>query len=222
MLKRRALVILFVLVLVFAVVAMSCAPATKPAPTIPPAEKATSATTPATSPPATLPVPATPAVTAPAAPKAPSWGESTNYVDDKYGVSFSYPKSWINQDASGNLYYAIAASSAQSADKGGLGATEKADDIAKAVKESYDAAPALSRLGVKVNIVSSKATTLADGKTPATEVIIGAKIMGMYDLWGYALAFVKGDKIVFAAFNTFGGPASQAVCQEIAQTLAVK
>jgi hypothetical protein len=172
--------------------------------------------------PTTPPVPAAPAVTAPVAPKTPSWGESTNYADDKNGVSFSYPKSWINQDASGNLYYAIAASSAQSADKGGLGATEKADDIAKAIKESYDASPALSRLGVKVNIVSSKATTLADGKTPATEVIIGAKIMGMYDLWGYALAIVKGDKIVFAAFNTFGGPASQAVCQEIAQTLAVK
>jgi hypothetical protein len=75
---------------------------------------------------------------------------------------------------------------------------------------------------VKVNIVSSKATTLADGKTPATEVVIGAKIMGVYDLWGYALAIVKGDKIVFASSNTFGGPASQAVCQEIAQTLAVK
>jgi hypothetical protein len=201
---------------------MSCASATKPATTIPPAQTPPTATTSPATPPATPPVPSAPAVTAPVAPKAPSWGESTNYADDKYGVSFSYPKSWINQDASSNLYYAIAASSAQSADKGGLGATEKADDIAKAIKASYDASPALSRLNVKVNIVSSKATTLADGKTPATEVIIGAKVLGMYDLWGYALAIVKGDKIVFAAFNTFSGPASQAVCQEIAQTLAVK
>jgi hypothetical protein len=75
---------------------------------------------------------------------------------------------------------------------------------------------------VKVDIVSSKATTLADGKTAATEVVIGAKVMGIYDLYGYALATVQGDKIIFASANTFGGGDAQAVVKEIAQTLAVK
>jgi hypothetical protein len=36
------------------------------------------------------------------------------------------------------------------------------------------------------------------------------------------LGTVKGDKIVFASANTFGGGPAQAVVQEIAQTLVVK
>jgi hypothetical protein len=169
------------------------------------------------------PVPPTPpAAAAPAAPKAASWGDSSTYTDDKTGASFSYPKKWVKVDAAGDQVYAVAASTTQGADNASLSVVAKADDIAKAVKTSYDTNPALSSLSVKVDIVSSKAITLADGKTVATEVIIGAKVMGIYDLWGYALATVQGDKIIFASANTFGGGNAQAVCKEIAQTLAVK
>jgi hypothetical protein len=144
------------------------------------------------------------------------------YNDDKTGASFSYPKKWVKVDSSGDQVYSVQASSTQGADSASLSVVAKADDLAKAVKASYDSNPALSSLNVKVDIVSSKATMLADGKTAATEVVIGAKVMGIYDLYGYALATVKGDKILFISANTFGGGNAQAVVKEIAQTFAVK
>ena len=227
MFKNKALVIAAILILVMAIVSISCAPAAKPATTTPPATPtppaATTPAAPAATTPTPPPVPPTPpAAAAPATPKAASWGESGTYSDDKSGASFSYPKKWVKVDAAGDQVYAIAASTTQGADNASLSVVAKADDVAKAVKASYDSNPALSSLGVKVDIVSSKATTLADGKTPATEVVIGAKIMGIYDLYGYALATVKGDNIIFASANTFGGGDAQSVVKEIAQTLAVK
>jgi hypothetical protein len=182
--KNKALVIVAILVLVLSIAAMSCAPAaapvSKPATTPPPA---TSTPPAASTPPATS---TPPAATAPAVAKVASWGESNTYTDDKTGSSFSFPKKWVKVDSAGDQVYAVSASSAQGADNASLSVVAKGDDIAKAVKASYDSNPALSSLGVKVNIVSSKATTLADGKTAATEVVIGAKIMGVYDLYGYA------------------------------------
>jgi hypothetical protein len=144
------------------------------------------------------------------------------YNDDKTGASFSYPKSWVKVDAAGDQVYSVAAAATQGADGASLSVVAKVDDIAKAVKASYDSNPALSSLNVKVDIVSSKVTTLADGKTAATEVFVAAKIMGIYDLWGYALATVKGDKIVFVSGNTLGGGNKQAVVKEICQTFAIK
>ena len=98
----------------------------------------------------------------------------------------------------------------------------KADDIANAVRAAYEASPQLKNLGVKVDIVSSKATTLADGKTSATEVVLSAKILGVYDLYGYNVVVVKGDKLVWCSALTLGGGAKQSLCREIVQTFAVK
>jgi hypothetical protein len=75
-------------------------------------------------------------------------------------------------------------------------------------------------------MVSTKSVTLADGKTPATEVIMSISLnMATLKCNGeiYALAITKGDKIVFVAAGNCGGSAEQvAMIREIASTLAVK
>lgn len=222
MLRKKTLIITAVLVLVSAIIAVSCAPAVRPPATTPPA---------ATPPPASLPVappvnpsapPATPAANSPAASKAASWGESKTYTDDKNGLSFSYPASWVVMDPTGIMIYDVAASSESGAENASLSVTAKTDDIAEAVRAAYEANPNLKNINVKVDIVSSTATTLADGSTPATEVILSAKIMGIYDLYGYNLAVVKGDKFVWCSALTLGYDAKQALCREIVRTFAVK
>jgi len=219
--KNQALVIMAVLVLALAVVAMSCAPAAKPA-TTPPAVTTPPATPPA-SPPAAPPAPAAvPVVTTPAATKTASWGESKTYTDNKYGLSFSYPAGWVIVDPTGIMIYDVAASSESGAENASLSVTAKADDIADTVRSAYEANPNLSSLNVKVQIVSSRATTLADGKTAATEVVLSAKIMGIYDLYGYNLAVIKGDKLVWCSALTLGDEGKMALCREIVQTFAVK
>jgi len=219
--KNQALVIMAVLVLALAVVAMSCAPAAKPA-TTPPAVTTPPATPPA-SPPAAPPAPAAaPVVTPPAATKAASWGESKTYTDETYGLSFSYPAKWIKLDPTGIMIYDVASGGESDAENASLSVMAKADDIANAVRAAYEANPNLSNLNVKVDIVSSRATTLADGKTAATEVVLSAKILGMYDLYGYNLAVVKGDKLVWCSALTLGDEAKMALCREIVQTFAVK
>ena len=221
MFKNQALVIMAVLVLALAVVAMSCAPAAKPA-TTPPAVTTPPATPPA-SPPAAPPAPAAvPVVTTPAATKTASWGESKTYTDNKYGLSFSYPAGWVIVDPTGIMIYDVAASSESGAENASLSVTAKADDIADTVRSAYEANPNLSSLNVKVQIVSSRATTLADGKTAATEVVLSAKIMGIYDLYGYNLAVIKGDKLVWCSALTLGDEGKMALCREIVQTFAVK
>jgi hypothetical protein len=212
--KNQALVIMAVLVLALAMVAISCAPAAKPATTPP----ATLPAAPLATPPAQA---ATPVATLPAAPKA-SWGESKTYSEDTYGLSYLYPAKWINLDPTGIMIYDVASSSESDAENASLSVTAKVDDIANAVRAAYEANPNLSNLNVKVDIVSSRATTLADGKTAATEVVLSAKIMGIYDLYGYNLAVVKGDKLVWCSALTLGTGTKQALCREIVQTFAVK
>jgi hypothetical protein len=125
-------------------------------------------------------------------------------------------------DATGIMIYDVASSSESDAENASISVTAKADDIADVVRAAYEANPNLSNLNVKVQIVSSKATTLADGKTVATEVVLSAKIMGIYDLYGYNLAVVKGDKLVWCSALTLGAGTKQALCREIVQTFAVK
>jgi hypothetical protein len=120
------------------------------------------------------------------------------------------------------MIYDVASSSESGAENASLSVTAKADDIADVVRSAYEANPNLSSLNVKVQIVSSRATTLADGKTAATEVVLSAKIMGIYDLYGYNLAVVKGDKLVWCSALTLGDEAKMALCREIVQTFAVK
>jgi hypothetical protein len=224
MFRNKALAILAVLVLALAIVAMACAPAAKPAPATPPA----SSTPPAATPPATPPTPPggptpTPTTPAPAAGKAASWGESNVFTSDQYGVSFQYPKSWVKAGSlSGDAIYIVLASTAQGADNANIAVIADSADVGAAVKASFEATPALAGLGVKMTIDSNKKTTLADGKTVATELVMSAKVMGIYDLYSYVLAISKGGKLIYAAGNTLGTDSQKAIVKEIAASLAVK
>lgn len=219
MFKSKVLVIIAVLVLALAVVAMSCAPAAKPAPAAPPA-----ATPPAAAPPAATPPSAPPAPpggpTAPAAPKLSF--ESVTYTDDANGFSYMYPKSWVKIDLTGPMVSAVAASSTQGADSVSANVVPQAADFSVAMKAMYDENPGLKSLGVKVDIVSSKAVTLADGKTAASEAVCTAKVMGMYDLWAYGIGINKGGKTIAVTGWTLGGQAKKDLVTEISKTLAVK
>ena len=224
MLKNKAVVIMVALVLALAVVAISCAPAAKPATSTPPATTTPSATPPATPPKVTTPSatpPAPPAAAAPAG-SAASWGESKTYTDDKYGLSFSYPAKWVILDPVGIMIYDVAASTESGVENASLSVREKTDDVAEAVRVAYETNPNLSSMDVKVDIVSSKATILADGKTAANEVVLSAKILGVYDLYGYNVAVIKGDNLVWCSALTLGGSKKQALCREIVSTFAVK
>ena len=133
-----------------------------------------------------------------------------------------YPKTWIKGDAVNNQVFALLASTAQGADSVSAYVIAKAPDFGKAVKAQFDADPQLKNLGVTVDINSSKATMLADGKTAANEAIVTAKIMGIYDLWAYALGVDKGDKTIFVTGWTLGGQAKKDQIVEICKTLALK
>jgi hypothetical protein len=161
--------------------------------------------------------PSTPSVTPALIAKPVSWGDSATYTNDTYNISFMYPKTWVKKDPSGDQVYTVAVSSAEGADNASLTVVAKTDDIAKAVKVQYDIA--LSSAGVQCDIVSANPITLADGKTPATEVSVVANI-GEAKLSGYALAISKDSKLIFITVSTFGDAEKQAFVKEIASTLA--
>jgi len=98
----------------------------------------------------------------------------------------------------------------------------EAADYSKAFKAAYDNSAALKNLGVVTKVESTKAITLADGKTPAYEAILSAKIMGMYDLWAYGIGTNKGGKTIDVDGWTLGGDAKQKILQESVKTLVVK
>jgi hypothetical protein len=205
-----------------AILATACAPAAapaKPAATTPPAS--TTPTTPLTppTPPPTPPV--TP--TAPATPAAIKTSfESATYTNDANGFSFQYPKSWIKGDIVNNQVFAVLASSSQGADTASAEVWAEASDFSKSLKAAYDANPQLKNLGVTTKIESTKAITLADGKTPAYEALLSAKIMGMYDLYAYGVGTNKGGKTLVVTGYTLGGDAKQTVIREIVKTLTLK
>ena len=175
---------------------------------------------PSATPPATTSAPPSASAAPPTIVANPaSWGESITYTNNTYGVSFMYPKTWVKLDASGDLICSVAVSNAVGADNAMLAVVAKTDDIAKWVKEQYDIA--LSPVGVKCDIVSARDVTLADGKTPATEVVVGAKIYDTVDLFGYTLVVSQGSKLLSISGTTFADSEHQALVKEIASTLAI-
>jgi hypothetical protein len=163
--------------------------------------------------------PTTPPVAAPAA--TPLSFEAATYTNDANGVTMQYPKSWVKVDLAPDVIFRVAASTAQGADLVGVTVIPEAADFGKAMKDAFDNDPVLKSLGVKMNVDSSKATTLADGKTPANEAIVSAKIMGM-DLYGYCFGINKGGKTIAVTGATLAGDKNKALMKEIAQTLAAK
>jgi hypothetical protein len=217
--KSKALLVVTVIILSLAVLASACAPAAAPKPTTPVTPAPTAPVTPPTPPPA-VPgtTPATPA--APAAIKTSF--ESATYTNDANGYSFQYPKSWVKADLNGDQVFSVVASTAQGADSLSSQVWTEAADYSKAFKAAYDNSPALKNLGVVTKIESTKAITLADGKTPAYEAVLSAKIMGMYDLYAYGIGTNKGGKTIDVDGYTLGGDAKQKILQESVKTLVVK
>ena len=222
---KKVLFISIMVMLVMALVLPACAPAApaKPAETKPATPPAT--TTPATPPAATTPAttpPATPPAATPAVTEVKTSFEAATYTSDSPGFSVQYPKSWIKGDMANDVVFIVLASSAQGADVASIVVIPETSDFGKAAKDSFDNDPALKNLGVKVNVDSTKTTTLADGKTPANEALLSAKIMGIYDLWGYCYGANIGGKTVFVTGATLAGDKSKALLQEIAKTLTLK
>jgi hypothetical protein len=217
--KNKAFLIVTVIMLSLAILATACAPAAAPKPAAPatPAAPVTPPTPPPT-PPATPTAPATPA--APAAIKTSF--EAATYTNDANGYSFQYPKTWVKGDVSGDQIFVVLASTAQGADSISTKVWDQAADYGKALKDSYDNNPQLKGIGVVTKIESSKATTLADGKTVAYEAVLSAKIMGMYDLYAYGIGTNKGGKTIDVDGFTLGGDAKQAGVREIVKTLVLK
>ena len=220
---KSKLITAMVIILVLATLAISCAPAaapTKPAAATPPASTpapaAPAATTAATTPVA----PPSAASSAPAAIKTSF--DAATYTNDVNGYSFMYPKSWITGNVVNDQVVNLLASSAQGADAVSSSLLPESADFSKAMKAAYDADPGLKQYGVQVNIKSTKAITLADGKTQASEAYVTATIMGMYDLWGYGIGVNKGGKTIMVTGWTLGGTAKQDQIVEIVKTFAVK
>jgi hypothetical protein len=217
--KNKALLVVTVIILSLAALALACAPAAAPKPAAPAAPAAP--VTPPTPPPTPPATPATPA--APAAPAGIKTSfESATYTNDANGYSFQYPKSWVKGDVSGDQIFVVLASTAQGADSVATKVWPEAADFGKAMKDSYDNNPQLKGIGVVTKIESSKATTLADGKTVAYEAVLSAKIMGMYDLYAYGLGTNKGGKTIEVDGWTLGGDAKQTLIREIVKTLVLK
>jgi hypothetical protein len=215
---KGTLFMVTVLTLILAAVAISCAPAAvlqKPA-----------ATTPPTATPAPAVTPVTPPATPPAAPAAPAViktsFEAATYTNDANGYSFLYPKTWIPGNVVNDQVVNLVAAAASGADSVSSSLLPESADFGQAMKAAYDADPGLKQYSVKVNIKSSKAITLANGKTQASEAIVTATIMGIYDLWGYGIGVNKGGKTIMVTGWTLGGEAKQNQIMEIVKTFTVK
>jgi len=212
MMSNKAVFISVMIILLVALILPACAPATPPA--------APAATPPAA--PAATP-PATPAATPPAAPAAKALSfDSETYTNAELGITWQYPKKWIAADPYLNLVVKKLSSSVQGSDSAAIMVVPETSDFAKTFKTEFEADPELAALKVIVALDPVKTTTLADGKTTATEVTGTAKIMGIYDLYAYAIGFNKGGKTIIAYGATLGGKAKKDLMAEISQTLAVK
>jgi uncharacterized protein YcfL len=162
-------------------------------------------------------VPKAPTVASAPTSKPVSWGESNTYVNDTYGISLMYPKSWITHEASGDqVFVAVASDSQVNPAAVTLTIIAASADIPSAVKATIQAIAYMR----KVNIISTNKILLSDGKTPATEVVAALTTEPSTDV--YALAVSKADKLIIAAGRSWQGEASRSLVREIVSTLAVK
>ena len=149
------------------------------------------------------------------------------YTNDEYGFSFKYPAKWIPTEKSGAMIFAVAENSFQGADSvnasvapAGTSSTPEVD-FGKAIKEAFDESPGMKNVGATVDVQSSKVTMLPDGKTPAVEAIVTARIM-IVNLWGYSLGVNKGDKAIVITGFTLGDQSKKDQIMEICRSLVLK
>ena len=110
--------------------------------------------------------------------------EAAEYVNADYGFSIQYPKEWLQQPSEEptTVFYAAA-------EKRVPALTISVMDGAS-FAEALTASLALA--GSDINIVTERATTLADG-TPASEAVVKWKVQN-FGADTFALGVQKGDK----------------------------
>jgi hypothetical protein len=95
-------------------------------------------------------------------------------------------------------------------------------DIAAAVKASHDSSSRLEAIGKVVKIESSNFSTLIDGKTPCTEVVVSSQVYSGITLYGVAVGVNKDGKTVFITGATIYPGESESLMREIVRTLSLK
>lgn len=207
---KKAFYLLIIAVLALVLLLPACA-APKPPVTTPPP-------TPTTPPPAATPPSATPPAAAPVAIKTSF--EAKTYTNSYAGFSFMYPEGWTQVKTSeGQVFRAIAALNMANCNSTSANVIPEAADLGTAIKNAYNNDIGLQFVPVKVD--SIKATTLADGKTAANEVIISGTTPQGSILYGYILSTNRGGKTIFITANTFAGDNDKALMREIARTLTI-
>jgi hypothetical protein len=215
MIKYKAAAIITVLVMVIALVITSCSPAAAPAKP-PVSEPAKPAVSDPVKPVATLPADTKPAPATNTAPAAKVSFEAATYTNDQYGFSFQYPKSWVEDK--------IVTTEVCNFGKGTAGTDDhviaivipQSTDMPAAYKTEMDNIPGMKQFNMQVSIKSSKQVTLADGKTPATEIIATSD----YNMWCYAIGFNKNGKTIIVSSYTLLD--AEKLLREIIGTVAVK
>jgi hypothetical protein len=219
MVRNKALVVISVLVMLLALIFTSCAPAAAPAK--PAASTPAAPSTPAK--PVEKPAPTAPAPTTPAAPATAAIKtsfESATYTDDTYGFSFQYPKAWVKDAIVSTEIANFGKTTNVLADHVTAFANPEAKDLPADFKASWENVPGMKQYNAIINIESSNAIKLADGKTDGMEMVGTSTIAGTYNMWSYAISFNKGGKTIIVTTYTFG--AQSDLLKEIVKTTVVK
>ena len=159
-------------------------------------------------------------------PEKPTSYEATTYTNDEVGFSIKYPKNWYigsavvfnnSVDAAQILY--AEADNRPIFDMLWVNVVPKVSDFGVATEDLLEKGYAIN-----ATIVSSKSTTLADGKTPANEIILTG-VMGKItktERYLYCLGTNYKGKTILVIASTSNVYGNKALVEEIAQTLTLK
>jgi len=226
--KNKAFLVTMIIMLTLAVL-LSCAPAAsteKPDAATTPSTTTPSTTQPSTTAPSTLtpptPPPTPPGSNTPAAPaEIKTSFEASTYTNDELGFSIKYPKNWVKKDASGETVLSISAGEDQTADSVSVNVIAENKNFAAAAKSIIEGSGAFKQYSAKAKVESEKATTLADGKTAASEAVFSAKIV-IYDVYLYCFGTNTGGKTIVVVTYTLKNDAkNKELIKEIAKTLTL-
>ena len=140
--------------------------------------------------------------------------EAAEYVNEDYGFSIQYPKEWLQQPSEEptTVFYAAA--------------EKRVPALAISVMDGATFAEALTATlalsGSDINIVTERASTLADG-TPVSEAVVKWKVQN-FGADTFALVVQKGDKWVIVYITTVSLLAkyNEPLFSEVAHTLQFK
>jgi hypothetical protein len=206
--NNKSFLVVTAITLAMATLALSCAPAA-PKPVAPAAPAAT-----------------TPAATAPAAtaPAATVEGKDSwdTYTGSQPDFSIKCPKGWVKKDLATSEVLSLASTANTGADALRVFVVPETQDFAGTARAMIDDTAAFKQFGVKSVVESDKATTLADGKTPAHEIVLSGKIMS-YTISLYCVMANSGGKTISAVAYTLKSDAKvKDLMQEISRTLTLK